>query len=262
MRLLQYTTPTGICVSRTASKAPYKKGLRHLLRELDTHRGIYLSSGYEYPERYSRWDVAALRPPLEIVAWGRRVEFRPLNLRGEIINQMLLAVLGNHPHWDSLDLCAGALVGTLKPLPKLFPEEERSKQPSVFSILRALTREFHNPKDSRLGMVGAFGYDLLFQFDPIQFKLERGRQKDLHLFLCDDIYFMDRKKEQIERYQYDFDYQSLSTLALDHAAAEVPAPEPTAGSEEIVSDHTPEEYMAKVETVRQGMKRGDYFEVV
>ncbi|MDP3000290.1 MAG: anthranilate synthase component I [Bryobacterales bacterium] len=262
MRLLQYTTPTGICVTRTASKAPYRKGLKHLLRELDTHRGIYLSSGYEYPERYSRWDVAALRPPLEIVAWGRRVEFRPLNLRGEIINQMLLAVLVDHPHWESLDLCAGALCGTLKPLPKLFPEEERSKQPSVFSILRALTREFHNPKDSRLGLVGAFGYDLLFQFDPIQFKLERGRQKDLHLFLCDDIYFMDRKKEQIERYQYDFDYQSLSTLALDRAAAEVPAPEPAAGSQEIVSDHTPEEYMAKVETVRQGMKRGDYFEVV
>lgn len=262
MRLLQYTTPAGICVTRTASKAPYRKGLQHLLRELDTHRGIYLSSGYEYPERYSRWDIAALRPPLEIVAWGRRVEFRPLNLRGEILNQMLLAVLGDHPHWDSLDLCAGALCGTLKPLPKLFPEEERSKQPSVFSILRALTREFHNPKDSRLGLVGAFGYDLLFQFDPIQFKLERGHQKDLHLFLCDDIYFMDRKKEQIERYQYDFDYESLSTLALDRAAAEVPAPEHAAGPEEIVSDHTPEEYMAKVETVRQGMKRGDYFEVV
>ena len=31
------------------------------------------------------------------------------------------------------------------------------------------------------------------------------RAKDLHLFLCDDIYFMDRKKEQIERYQYDFE---------------------------------------------------------
>ena len=30
----------------------------------------------------------------------------------------------------------------------------------------------------------------------------------------------------------------------------------------IVSDHTPEEYMAKVETVREGMRRGDYYEVV
>ena len=30
----------------------------------------------------------------------------------------------------------------------------------------------------------------------------------------------------------------------------------------IVSDHSPEEYMAKVETVREGMRRGDYYEVV
>jgi anthranilate synthase len=249
-------------VTRSASKAPYRKGLRHLLRELDTHRGIYLSSGYEYPERYSRWDVAALCPPLEIVAWGRRIEFRPLNARGEILNRMLAAVLDGHPHWESLELAGGALAGTLKPLPKLFPEEERSKQPSVFSILRALVNEFGNKKDGRLGLVGAFGYDLLFQFDPIKLKLERGRQKDLHLFLCDDIYFMDRKKEQIERCQYDFDYQDLTTRGLDRAAAEVPPATRAGGSEEIVSDHTPEEYMANVETVRRGMKRGDYYEVV
>ena len=88
------------------------------------------------------------------------------------------------------------LAGTLKPLPKLFPEEERSKQPSVFSILRALIDEFRNEQDSRLGLVGAFGYDLLFQFDPIEKRLPRSGRKDLHLFLCDDIYFMDRKKSR------------------------------------------------------------------
>jgi anthranilate synthase len=262
MRQLQYTTPGGIRVTRTVSKAPYRKGLRHLLRELDTHRGIYLSSGYEYPERYSRWDVAAVRPPLEILAWGRKVEFRPLNVRGEILNQMLLAVLGGHPHWESIGLSQGALCGTLKPLPPLFPEEERSKQPSVFSVLRALIHEFRHPKDTRLALVGAFGYDLLFQFDPIRLKLERGRHKDLHLFLCDDICFMDRKKETIERYQYDFDYESLSTLAIDRSAEPVPPPPASPPAGGIVSDHTPEEYMANVEAVRRGMKQGDYYEVV
>ena len=103
------------------------------------------------------------------------------------------------------------LRGHLKPLPELFAEEERSKQPSFFSILRALVEEFRNEKDSRLALVGAFGYDLLFQFDPIRLKLERGSQKDLHLFLCDDIIFMDRKREIIERYRYDFGFEELST---------------------------------------------------
>ena len=55
-----------------------------------------------------------------------------------------------------------------------FAEEERSKQPSVFSVLRALIQEFGTEKDNRLGLVGAFGYDLLFQFDPIELKLPRA----------------------------------------------------------------------------------------
>ena len=263
MRQLCYTTRSGIDVTRTQSRVPYRRGLRHLLRDLDRHRGIYLSSGYEYPERYSRWDVAALNPPLEIVGRGRVIDFRPLNLRGEMVVKMIGAVLGGHPHWESLEPVEGGLRGTLKPLPALFPEAERSKQPSAFSILRALVDEFRHPKDSRLALVGAFGYDLLFQFDPIELKLPRGEQKDLHLFLCDDIHFMDRKREVIERYQYEFDFESLSTLGLARESKPVPEPAgPPLPAAEITADHTPEEYMAKVETVREGMKRGDYYEVV
>ncbi len=82
MREYRYTTPHGIEVTRTASKTNFRKGLQHLLRDLDQHRGIYLSSGYEYPGRYSRWDIASTCPPLEIVSYDRRVEFRPLNARG------------------------------------------------------------------------------------------------------------------------------------------------------------------------------------
>ena len=71
MPKLIYTTPSGITVTRQTSSIPYHKGLGSLLHKLDRYRGIYLSSGYEYPERYSRWDVASVCPPLEIVAAGR-----------------------------------------------------------------------------------------------------------------------------------------------------------------------------------------------
>src|SRR5712692_1149560 len=97
---LSYTTPSGITVTRSASAIPFKKGLGHLLHKLDRFRGIYLSSGYEYPERYSRWDVASICPPLEIVAAGRDIHFRPLNKRGEALAQILFPVLERHPHWD------------------------------------------------------------------------------------------------------------------------------------------------------------------
>src|SRR5437868_7416860 len=138
MRDYRYTTPHGIEVTRTVSKANFRKGLAHLLRDLDRHRGIYLSSGYEYPGRYSRWDIAAACPPLEIVSYDRRVEFRPLNPRGQVLCQMLLPILAAHPHWESFDAQPGMLLGRLKALSGLFSEEERSKQPSVFSILRLI----------------------------------------------------------------------------------------------------------------------------
>ena len=261
MRPESYSTPGGITVTRTISRMPYTRGLRGLLRKLDTQRGVYLSSGYEYPERYSRWDIAAVAPPLEIVSAGQDVVFRALNARGEILSRILEPLLAPHPHWESFSRQAGELRGKLKSLAGLFAEEERSKQPSAFSVLRALLDEFRHPLASRFALVGAFGYDLLFQFDPIQLKLPRTGVKDLHLFLCDDIYFMDRKKEQIERFQYDFARAELTTRGVARKAQRLNQPK-RGDSGPIASDHTPAEYMAKVETVREGMRQGDYYEVV
>jgi anthranilate synthase len=261
MRAYRFSTPHGILVTRQVSKASYARGLQHLLRDLDEHRGVYLSSGYEYPGRYSRWDIASTRPPLEIVAYDRNVEFRPLSIRGEVLNQILLPVLDAHPHWESFTSREGKLEGRLKPLPALFPEEERSKQPSAFSILRALIDEFRQEENGRLALAGAFGYDLLFQFEPVEKRLPRRGHKDLHLFFCDDLWLMDRKKEQVEHCQYEFERAGLATLGLQRTAEAI-APPPARAPGAIVSDHAPEEYMAKVETVRQGMRRGDYYEVV
>jgi len=261
MREYRHTTPHGIEVTRSASQGNFGKGLRHLLLDLDRHRGIYLSSGYEYPGRYSRWDVASTCPPLEIVAYDRRVAFRPLNERGSRILEILHPVLAAHPHWEEFAASAGSWEGRLRPLPPLFPEEERSKQPSAFSILRALMQEFQGEENSRLGLLGAFGYDLLFQFEPIQKKLPRDGHKDLHLFLCDDIWFMDRKKEKVERFRYEFRRADISTAGIPRGAERIKPPKRSKPGP-IVSNQTPEQYMANVETVREGMRRGDYYEVV
>lgn len=265
MREVQYQTPRGIRVSRATTKLPFAKGLDRFRRDLDRHRGIYLSSGYEYPGRYSRWDIVAVRPPLELISFQREVTFRPLNDRGVAINRMLASVLRDHPHWAEFREESGTLYGTLKPMPAIFAEEERSKQPSVFSILRALTQEFRNAADDKLAFAGAFGYDLLFQFEPIPLRLPRDRRTDLQLFLFDDIIYMDRKREQIERFSWEFDLDTeagpLTTRGLARTGEAVPrAPKRKPGP--ITSDHTQAEYMAGVEAVREGMRKGDYYEVV
>src|SRR5579871_4504763 len=115
MREYRYTTPHGIQVTRTVAIGDYRQGLRHLLRDLDQHRGIYLSSGYEYPGRYSRWDIASTCPPLEIVSYDRRVELRPLNARGRVLTQILHPLLAAHPHWDEFGFEGETLAGRLKP---------------------------------------------------------------------------------------------------------------------------------------------------
>src|SRR5216684_2621818 len=163
MRPETYLTASGIAVTRTISNVPYARGLKALLKKLDTQRGIYLSSGYEFPGRYSRWDIGAVAPPLEIIAQGRDITIRPLSERGQILNQILEPVFEKHPHWEHIVSEGGTLQGALRPLPELFPEEERSKQPSAFSVVRALIAEFENPLAARLALIGAFGYDLLLQ---------------------------------------------------------------------------------------------------
>src|SRR3974377_1859480 len=124
MREYRYTTPHGIQVTRSATKTNFRKGLHHLLRDLDQHRGIYLSSGYEYPGRYSRWDIASTCPPLEIISYDRRFEFRPLNGPAREMLRLFHPLLAHHPHWEEFGFEGEVLAGRLKPLGRLFSEEE------------------------------------------------------------------------------------------------------------------------------------------
>ena len=117
MREVTYLTPGGITVRRTQTALPFSKGLDRYLRQLDQYRGIYLSSGYEYPGRYSRWDIVSVKPPLELIGFQRDVTFHPLNDRGVAINRMLAPVLAGHPHWEDFHDDNGTLRGRLKPMP-------------------------------------------------------------------------------------------------------------------------------------------------
>ena len=101
MPQLRYLTPHAITVTRTSSKIGFARGLKHILRQLDTKRGAYFSSGYEYPERYSRWDVASVAPPVEIVGHERTLMIRPLNERGKVLLKLFWPVLAQNPQWEA-----------------------------------------------------------------------------------------------------------------------------------------------------------------
>ena len=75
----------------------------------------------------------------------------------------------------------------------------------MFTALREITAAFAC-EDPHLGLYGAFGYDLAFQFEPVRPRLERpATQRDLVLHLPDEIWILDRKREEAVRYSYEFE---------------------------------------------------------
>ena len=146
----------------------------------DERRGGVLSSGMEYPGRYSRWHLAYVNPCAELVARGRVVTARALNARGDVLLPVLGAALAR----------AGQPAGAARPgevsvaIPEpagLVAEEDRSRRPTVFSAVREVIAAFAGDEE-HLGLYGAFGYDLAFQFEPVTPRFDRpASQRDLVL---------------------------------------------------------------------------------
>ena len=77
-------TAGGVIVTRTAE--PFDEQIVDTVcTQVEGQRGGVLSSGMEYPGRYSRWHLAYVDPCAELVARGRRISARALNARGEVL---------------------------------------------------------------------------------------------------------------------------------------------------------------------------------
>jgi len=267
MDLTQFETGAGIRVTRTA--APFDPALlAGITRQVELRRGGVLSSGMEYPGRYSRWHMAYVDPCLELVARGRRVTATALNDRGAL----LLPVVGEAMRRAGRETGAsGAADGVTAEviIPESgasFTEEERSRRPTVFSALREILSAFRGP-DPHLGLYGAFGYDLAFQFEPVRQRRERpADQRDLVLHLPDRLYVLDRKRESATCFSYEFEVGGATTSGLpretglaDGAAA---AARRGVKDTDLPDDPRAGSFAAVVEQARERFARGDLFEVV
>lgn len=257
----RYFTEGGVEVARKRHATPYKGAIEAYIDGLDSRRGAVFSSNYEYPGRYTRWDTAIIDPPLVISGRGRDLKVEALNARGEA----LLAIIA--PALQGLD---GVEVGAASPrlipltisaVDRVVTEEERSRLPSAFTVLRAVTALFKSGEDANLGLYGAFGYDLAFQFDPVDLKLERARsQRDLVLYLPDEILVVDHYTAQAWHDRYEFKAGGKSTAGIAREKQEVPFER----SDRIPprGDHEPGEYAKLVDRAKESFRRGDLFEVV
>ncbi len=88
----ELTTPGGVRITRTASLFDPAE-LGRIAAQADQRRGGVMSSGMEYPGRYSRWHMAYTDPCAEIIAVGRRITARALNDRGLVLLPVIAAAL-------------------------------------------------------------------------------------------------------------------------------------------------------------------------
>jgi anthranilate synthase len=259
--LIHYVTRGGVSIERTASVVSGRDSVEQLIDQLDQHRGVLLSSGYDFPGRYTRWDMGFCNPPLSVTATGRQLAIEALNERGQVLLPAIAAAISAQPWLRDLKTSALRLDLVVKEPERSFTEEERSRQPTAFSVLRALVDCFAHDEDAHLGLYGAFGYDLAFQFERIALKSARpADQRDLVLYLPDELVIVDHQKEQARCYRYEFEFARRSTRELPRtgkAQSYVPA-----SQAERACDHAPGEYAAAVRKAKEAFKCGDLFEVV
>jgi anthranilate synthase len=257
-------TGGGVTITRTAE--PFDPAeLERIAQSVDRRRGGVLSSGMEYPGRYSRWHMAYVNPPVEITTRGRYVTARALNDRGEVILPAIADAMRRvgyeQPDNSKRRADPPACTVAVPEGDAAFTEEERTRRPTVFSALREIVAAF-GCADPHLGLYGAFGYDLAFQFEPVRLRMDRPRdQRDLVLHLPDQIYVLDRRREEAIRYSYEFAFAGVSTAGRPRQTAD------TGESQGIVPDEGLQNpvqgrYAAIVEKAKERFKVGDLFEVV
>jgi anthranilate synthase len=263
MSQTSYRTEGGLTVRRETLAADGATLMPDLAKHLDRQRGVLLSSSFEFPGRYTRLDMGFADPPVMLTARGREVTVTALNERGEILLRAIAPALRGMAETMASEASATRLFLRLHEPEGRFPEEQRSRQPSVFSVLRRLGELFRSREDEHLGLYGAFGYDLVFQFEPMNLRLPRAAdQRDLVLFLPDEVLVVDHMRGTAERHRYEFTVDGATTEGLPR---DTPADPYRPGAEkdgEIRSDYGPGEYAAMVERAREAFARGDLFEVV
>ena len=335
----EFVTGCGVKVTRIAQPFdPQRMGA--IASAVDHRRGGVLSSGMEYPGRYSRWHMAYIDPCIEIIARGPVITARALNDRGIVLLPVIeaafrvsgilasanggaatntanggaaagIAATGGIAGGDATAAKAGAAnpratIGTpdteadtgvasdatsdvtgtaasaisaafaaprrneitvVIPSPEgVIPEEERTRRPTVFSALREVVAALRSD-DPNLGLYGAFGYDLAFQFEPVTLRHQRpASQRDLVLHLPDEIYLVDRKRETALRYSYEFETKGTGggrTDGLPRTTPLTPHPPPSPpGRRPIPPRPARGTYARVVADARQRFIRGDLFEVV
>jgi len=267
---MHITTASNISIDRKSTILDTTSGISFLIAKLDEEKGMFLSSGTEYPGRYSRWETGFSSPPIEVIAFTNNIIFKSLSIRGTVILNIFEEILNTQENKQyklvrNNDEINVVINQSSDQSAKIFREEDRSKQPSVLTPLRTILKALKHNESDVLGFYGAFGYDLLFQFEKTTLTHKRDEnQPIMRLFFPDRIYTFDRRKEQAFLYEYDLSFNDFTTINLPYEKnKKIKKSEADDFSKtNIQSNLTDKEYALLVEKAKEKMVIGDIFELV
>lgn len=265
---IHYLCASGLQVRRSAAMVDYASAMQRLGSALDQHQGVLLASSFEYPGRYTRWDIGFINPPLQLVGRGRELHIQALNVRGQILLPEIYHALHSCTAILHMEAKPDLIKITVRTDDAELEEEYRSRRPSLFSVLREIIACFSSPEDSYLGLYGAFGYDLTFQFEDVErFQQRDQKDRDLVLYLPDQITVADHRIERTLCYSYEFvcrgwESGDRAEITGGFKRTGLAAPYTPAIGVDRNCDHAPGEYAAGVNNALAYFRRGDLFEVV
>jgi anthranilate synthase len=269
--------------SKLSTTTTSASAIEDIVTKLDYRKGVLLTSSYEFPGRYARWSLGFVDPPLEISGRGLTCTISALNDRGKVLMPAIHRVIKQLKDDNILEsfTTTSSDQSDLSETPEImiikarvvqagqvgtFSEEDRSRQPSLFSVVRALVDLFgYEGGDRQLGLYGAFGYDLTFQFEPIDLKITRDiEQRDLLLYLPDKIVVVDQDKRDAWTVSYEFCFNEKSTQSIERLGSTEPfEPFSEALFPNFEPRDTPKNEFAKaVELAKREFAVGNLFEAV
>lgn len=259
--LQQFKTQGGVGVEVSQQALDYQQGVDSLIERLNSQRGALFASSFEYPGRYTCWDIGFCNPPLAITCRQNQIYIEALNARGAVLLALITPALALSDDLQLREQNATQLRIHVKATQRVFSEEERSQQPSVFTVIRLLLAFFKAEEDPYLGIYGSFGFDLIYQFEALaQHKARNETQRDMVLYLPDEIFIVNHRKEEAFVRRYDFQLQGTSTANLAREGSEHAYQAQHKPSKS--GDHAPGEYAAIVDKAKERFACGDLFEVV
>src|SRR5690606_15863112 len=140
----RYVTQGGVTITRRRHDTAYEGAIEAYIDGLDSRRGCVFSSNYEYPGRYTRWDTAMIDPPVVVTARGRAMRIEALNRRGEQLLKPIKAVLNGLAAVNVTEAGERLIKLQVAEPGRVVAEEERSRVPTVFTVLRALVDLFRS----------------------------------------------------------------------------------------------------------------------